>query len=128
MFIIYNFNNYIMSRRRETQMRLIQPTQKLRTRDVEEIIRQHGRIGETGVALSLGKAGNRRRTHRLNMHRKPKKKVELEEGAIEEGALEEGAIEEGAIGEGRKRRRVDLIRWFGYIHCNRIICVGYAIK
>jgi len=80
-------------------MRPGHPMQKLRTRDVEEIIRQHGRIGESGVALSLGKAGSRRRTHRLNMHRKPKKKVELEEGAIEEGALEEGAIEEGAIEE-----------------------------
>lgn len=56
------------------EMRPGQPTQKLRTRDVEEIIRQHGRIGETGVALSLGKAGNRRRTHRFNTHRKPKKK------------------------------------------------------
>jgi hypothetical protein len=88
--LYYNIIYYIMSRRRgETtlsyreeyhaaqraaEMRRGHPTQKLRTRDVEEIIRQHGRIGESGVALSLGKAGNRHRTHRLNMHRKPKKK------------------------------------------------------
>ena len=62
-----------------------------------------------------------------------RKKVELGEGAIGEGAIGEGAIGEGAIGEGaigegEKRRRVDLIRWFGYIHCNRIVCIGYAIK
>ena len=69
-----SYSDEYLAAQRAAEMRPGHPMQKLRTRDVEEIMRQHARIGETGVALSLGKAGNRRRTHRLNMHRKPKKK------------------------------------------------------
>ena len=69
-----SYSDEYLAAQRAAEMRPGHPMQKLRTRDVEEIIRQHGRIGESGVALSLGKAGSRRRTHRLNMHRKPKKK------------------------------------------------------
>ena len=79
-----SYSDEYLAAQRAAEMRPGHPMQKLRTRDVEEIMRQHAWIGETGVALSLGKAGNRHRTHMLNMHRKPKKKVELEEGAIEE--------------------------------------------
>uniref|UniRef100_A0A6C0BZ62 Uncharacterized protein n=1 Tax=viral metagenome TaxID=1070528 RepID=A0A6C0BZ62_9ZZZZ len=69
-----SYSDEYLAAQRAAEMRPGHPMQKLRTRDVEEIMRQHARIGETGVALSLGKAGSRRRTHRLNMHRKPKKK------------------------------------------------------
>jgi len=79
-----SYREEYLAAQRAAEMRRGHPTQKLRTRDVEEIIRQHGRIGETGVALSLGKAGNRRRTHRFNTHRKPKKKKQSEKEKKEE--------------------------------------------